>query len=232
MAKSGGRLVLTELLSQLLADQGAPGRPPVTDPFQQILHTQVAYLASDEKRLAAFRLLEQRVGLSPARILKARDATLLEVAASGGKIASAERAERMRDSARRVVEDWNGDLSELLEWSHAEAVAALSRFPMIGKPGAAVILLLAGASTELALDSNGLRVLVRLGYGSQQKDYARMYRVVLDAVRPEVPGEPQAVTDAYLLLRRHGQQVCKNSRPLCGECPLTARCHHFSTTTE
>ena len=30
--------------------------------------------------------------------------------------------------------------------------------------------------------------------------------------------------EAHLLLQKHGQTLCKNSKPLCRECPLTSVC--------
>ena len=47
---------LKHLLDRLRKQVGAPKPPSITDPFQQVLLEQVAYLASDEKRPAAFML--------------------------------------------------------------------------------------------------------------------------------------------------------------------------------
>jgi len=59
---------------------------------------------------------------------------------------------------------------------------ALQQFPAIGVPGAERVLLLTGRLPVLAVDSNGLRVLTRIGYAHKLKDYARTYRAVRAAM--------------------------------------------------
>src|SRR5262249_55524215 len=146
--------------SKLEAHYGASNEAAPADPFQLILWEQIGYLIDDERRLRAFRLLEERVGLTPESIVRAGPEALAEIAAAGGSIAAEERAERMRKSAVEVIERWGGDLRGVLALPLAEAVRALKRFPMIGEPGAEKILLLTRTHPVLALESNGLRVLL------------------------------------------------------------------------
>jgi endonuclease-3 len=161
---------------RLRAHYGPPTGPGLSDPFALLLWEQVAYLVDDERRMHAFRLLEERVGLTPQAILKAAPETLTDVAAAGGSIAAEERGHRMQRSALEVVERWNGDLRAALALPLPKALRALARFPMIGEPGAEKILLFTRTQPLLALDSNGLRVLLRLGYGEEATNYARSYR--------------------------------------------------------
>ena len=58
-----------------------------------------------------------------------------------------------------------------------KARRALKRFPGIADPGADKLLLFAGVTPYLALDSNGLRVLLRLGYGEEDDAPTRETRV-------------------------------------------------------
>jgi endonuclease-3 len=98
------------------------------------------------------------------------------------------------------------------------------RFPNLGAPGAERVLLFCGAHPVLSLDSNALRVLVRSGFAPESKDYGRTYRAVRAAVDPEVPRDVAWIVRAHQVLRRHGQDVCRRSRPECGRCPVRARC--------
>ena len=84
------------------------------------------------------------------------------------------------------------------------------------------MLLLAGAKAPLPVESNGLRVLVRLGFAPEEKNYDRTYKAVQKALAPEMPDASQDRLAAYQLLRRHGQDLCRKSEPLCGACPLRA----------
>ena len=68
-------------------------------------------------------------------------------------------------------------VARLRRWAElAIAEAPWTRFPGIGKPGAERIALFTGTRAVLALDSNALRVLVRLGYGDPDAAYATTYR--------------------------------------------------------
>jgi endonuclease-3 len=61
------------------------------------------------------------------------------------------------------VEEFGGDLGAALRAAPGKARRALRSFPGIGEPGAEKILLFSGRQARLAPESNGLRVLVRLG---------------------------------------------------------------------
>jgi endonuclease III len=81
-----------------------------------------------------------------------------------------------------------------------------------------------GARPVLALDANALRVLVRLGYGDPTRGYAPAYRQAQTAASLELPETVTARQRAHQLLRRHGQTICRRSRPPCPACPLAASC--------
>jgi endonuclease-3 len=205
---------------------GAPARPVSRDPFHLILHEQVAYLVDDARRLAAFRRLEAEVGLSPEAILAAPPSRLRAIARSGGPIGPDLRARRLVQSARLALERWGGSLGAILRLPYPQARRELARFAMIGPPGADRILLAARAGAVLPLDSNGLRVLVRLGCGREGRDYATTYARVQAAAAAQLAQGFAPRWAAYALLRRHGQEVCRRSAPRCSTCVLLARCPH------
>jgi len=72
--------------------------------------------------------------------------------------------------------------------------------------------------------SNCLQVPTRLGLGQEKKNYAATYRSAQEAIQAQLPADCDALLRAYLLLKRHGQELCKRSRPLCGSCPVSADC--------
>ncbi len=95
---------------------------------------------------------------------------------------------------------------------------------MIGEPGADKILVFAKRARLLPLDSNGLRVLVRLGLITAKKDYRATYRRAQESLAPALPRDPDSLIAAYHLLRRHGQELCRRREPACDRCPLRAYC--------
>lgn len=184
----------------------------------------MAYLAADARRLAAYRFLEDRIGTTPADILGASPTALRAVTRRGGAIAVGQRAQRLRAVAERVLGEWDGDLRPVLRLPFAAARRELTRYPAVGEPGAERILLLCGARPVLALDSNALRVLRRLGYGREYPQWAKTYRAVQAAAQRELPATIAIRRPAYLLLRQHGQTLCRRSAPRCHQCPLQPDC--------
>jgi endonuclease-3 len=196
----------------------------VRDPYRLLLLEQVGYLASDADRLAAFRLLQKRVGTDPDAILAAPTSALRAVARRGGAIGVALRAARLRQVALRVRTVWDGDLRPVGRLPLAEARRELTRYPAIGEPGAERILLLSGAHPVLGLDSNALRVLQRLGYGNPAAQWAKAYRSAQQAAERELRPTVAVRREAYLVLRRHGSTVCRRTAPRCLDCPVRRDC--------
>ncbi len=191
-----------------------------------ILLENVAYLVGDEQREAAFDALRDRVGLSPVEIVTAPEERLVEVARLGG-MHPARRVEKLRRVAEIALQEFEGDLESVLTQSLAKAKRALKKFPGIGDPGAEKILIFTRTQPMLALESNGLRAMMRLGYGEEQKTYSATYRSVQEAVEPELKNDFDWLIETHQLLRRHGQELCKRSEPRCVECPLKLNCRFY-----
>ena len=134
----------------------------------------------------------------------------------------------MQESAQRVVSEWGGDLRKALRLPVMQATRALPKFPMIGKPGAEKILLLTRSYPVLSLDSNGLRVLLRLGYGTENSRYEKTYQSVRAATAAEEQAHYDWLILLHRLLRRHGQEVCRRKRPECVRCPLSRECTYYN----
>lgn len=215
------------MLDRLEKAYGRPSPNPARGPFELVLWENVAYLVSDERRRDAFRALKQRVGTVPRDILAASDDVLHTIAAMGG-MHPERRVIVLREIAQRAVKEFDGKLDRVLELPLDQALKALRRFPSIGAPGAEKILLLCGARPLFALESNGLRVLLRLGYGEEEKSYAKTYRAVRDAVEREITKSAPWLVRARELLRRHGQELCKRSAPLCEACPIRESCRYWA----
>lgn len=199
------------------------------DPFQAVIWEYVAYLTDDAERAAAFQVLKKKVGARPAALSEASPALLEAICRGGSAIAPKLRAERIRSTAARVREKFGGSLKKVMALSYKDARRILMSFPAIGPPGADKVLLLAGAHRVLALDSNALRVLLRLGYGTEQKSYAATYQSAQAAATPELKRSFAAFEKASVLLRRHGQELCRRTAPFCFRCPLQAVCPSASS---
>jgi endonuclease III len=215
----------TVLIDRLAKLYGKPAPPTVTEPFAMILWENVAYLANDAKRAEAFAELQAKIGLTPAGIRKAKDSILLPIASKG--IVPAGTVEKLRAAAEIARDSFRDDLTPILDKPLPAAKKDLRKFPAIGEPAAEKILLFNQHSPILVMDSNALRVLVRIGYAPEHRNYSTMYKSMQRALAPQLPQDCTALIRAYQLLRQHGQELCKRNAPLCNQCPLRPDCLYF-----
>src|SRR5580658_10496523 len=216
------------MVERLRAVYGRPKPLPTSDPLELVFWENAAYLLSDERRQKVFELLRERVGLKARDILAAKPARLLEIAKLGGMRPEV-RVERWLTIAHITLSQFQGDLRNVLRLPLKEAKKALQQFPCIGEPGAEKILLFSKTHAVLGLDSNGLRVLVRVGYGREQKSYSATYHSVREGIASQTWLKCAPLTQAHQLLRQHGMERCKYSAPICRGCPLVDICRYYQT---
>jgi endonuclease III len=214
-------LNLREAVRVLKQHYGSPTLLPTADPFELVLWENVAYLATPAHRRDAFELLRRTVGTDPKAILTAGQQVLEQVTARG--ILKSTFASKLRECAIIAIDNFGGDLGVVIQGPLESAKRALQSFPGIGEPGAEKILLFSGQQALLAPDSNGLRVLVRLGLVHEEKSYARTYAASREVAK-DLPAEPGVMQEAHLLLQQHGQTLCKRNFPNCAACPLAPAC--------
>ena len=218
---------LPQIVDRLRKHYGKP-KPPVTDdPFELILLENVAYLVSDERRTEAFTLLRKTVGTKPHQILAASNQALLDVAKLGGMLPE-KRAARLREMALIAMNEFGGDLCQALKQPLPKAKKSLQKFPSIGEPSAEKILLFTRSYPVLGLESNGLRVLLRLGFGEEKKNYSASYKSVQETIKDQLGNDYDWLISAHILLRTHGKELCKTNRPLCEECPVRKSCAFYA----
>lgn len=220
---------LPEMVASLSRFYGAPAPPITQDPFELILLENVAYLVNDERREEAFKTLCKSAGTKPHNILAASAESILKATKLGG-MQPEKRAARLSEIALIAMDEFGGDLNAVLKLPLGKAKQALRKFPGIGEPGAEKILLFTHAYPVLGLDSNGLRVLLRLGFGQEKKSYTATYRAVQEAIKDELPDSFEWLISAQLLLRQHGKELCKTARPFCERCPVRKSCAYFKNS--
>lgn len=201
-----------------------PPSPPPTDPLAIIVWENVGYLIDDRLRGELFEDFLVRVGLDPIAIVHAPQEVLAKVV-SRGRMPQG-RAARLRSIGEIVLSHAGGDLPSALRSAEPKARRKLLKlFPGIGDPGADKILLFCGFETRPALESNGLRTLVRLGLVSPDPDYGRCYRAAISVLEKDGRMERDWFVAAYQVLRAHGQVLCRR-KPLCPACPMDPVCLH------
>jgi endonuclease-3 len=227
MAKLTTRL--EKILSHLEKFYGKQKPVGPTDAYEMVLYRNAGYPQSDDRCTKGFEALKKNVGLQPEKILAVPDRKLAEVLAAGGMVPEL-RARRLKEIAFIVNEDFGGDLKAVLKRPAPEARKALKKFPTISDAGAEKILLFTKTAAVAALPSNCIHVPLRLGFGTERKNWAASYREAQEAVRSELTEGCAAHLRAYLLLKRHGEELCKTSRPRCIECPVSEECRYYQST--
>jgi len=215
---------LTQLLDALATYHGEQTAAWPTDPYLFLVWLHCGYPASDARCAKGWESLTTQLGFDAEMILKADPAELASALQPGGMVPEL-RALRLKEIAERVLKQYGGDLRAGLNGLSVPQVrAALKQFPNIADPGADRILLFAGISPVAAVPSNCPHVLVRIQAGQERENYGRTYREAQQLIEDGLPQTVDIRTRAYLLLKFHGQQLCKSSNPKCDKCPVAPNC--------
>jgi endonuclease-3 len=205
---------LARVLEALERAAGAVKVPARARAFAMLVRMTCGYPASEDACEKGWRALSRDVGVSAEAILAAPKAKLVRAMRAGGIVPEL-RAERLVEIASRVKAGAGVDL---------RSRKVLKTFPTVGDPGADRILLFTRVEPLAAVPSNATQVPLRLGFGEDRGSYAANYRSAQQALDAELPKTFEDRIRAYLLLRRHGETICKRSRPRCEECPVTREC--------
>lgn len=221
-------------LEELYGKQQAVGP---NDPYEMILFVNCGYPATDASCTKGYEGLKREIGTKPEKILAVPKTKFAKCVGLGGIVAEL-RADRLKTIAQLVNEEFGGDLKWSLEKLLQEEVEepgkgirrakkALKEFPVIGEPGADKILLFAGLAPVAAVPSANVEVPQRILFGEADKNYSRGYRAAQEAMAAELPVNFEARQRAYLLLKRHGHEICKRTKPKCEICPVSGLCAFF-----
>jgi len=220
-----------ERLEQLYGPQKAIGP---NDPYEMIVFVNCGYPATDVSCSKGFEALKREVGLKPENLLDAPKAKLAKLMRLGGIVPEL-RAEKLKEIAKMVKEQFGTDLLAALKKCMLEekkqsgkgvrgAKNVLQKFPVIGEPGAEKILLFSKLAPVAAVPSACIEVPTRIWFGDSGKNYAADYRTARELLNAGLPEIFEARQRAYLLLKKHGQEICKRSSPKCEICPVTSQC--------
>jgi endonuclease III len=225
MRKTG--IGIPDLLDKLEKFYGKQEPCWPVDPYEFIVWWHCGYPASDTACTKGWAKLKSQVGIEPHNLLAATPRELIFALKLGGMVPEL-RALRLKEVAMRVKDHLGGDLRAALAGPISGVRKTLKKFPGIANPGADRILLFAGIAPIAAVPSNGTQVLVRVLCGREHENYGVNYREAQQAIAMEVPATFDARTRAYLLVKQHGQEICKRTKPKCEECPVSSNCLYYS----
>ena len=217
---------VSNILRELESHYGKQEPVWPTDPYLFLVWWYCGYPASDAACGKGWEPLNREIGVEPQQILAASPQALAKALKPGGMVPEL-RAMRLKEIAARVQDEFGGDLRAALVGPLPQVRKILKSFPSIADPGADRILLFAGIAPIAAVASNCPYVLVRILHGRERESYGVTYREAQEAIASEVLAKIDARIRAYLLLKRHGQELCKRTKPKCDQCPVSASCAYF-----
>jgi endonuclease III len=214
-----------EIYNALRLAHGEVALPP-GDLFSYCLREICSFHTIEPKAEAAFHALSE-IGNSPAALARARPARLKSALAKAGPFVG-DRLSSLQGLLRLVHRDLGGDFGSLFKRSRLEVKKLLKSVPGFGDHGSDRLMLLSGRHPILALDTHGLRVALRLGYGETKRSYGATYASVQRELAPLVGEDPNSHFRLRELLRVHGREVCRMDGPLCEVCPLSSSCAYHA----
>jgi len=231
------KLKLAEVLERLEEHYGVQEAVGPIDPYEMILFMNCGYPATDVSCLKGYEALKLNVGTEPERILAASKPKLAKLMRHGGIIPEL-RAERLKIIARMLNNEFGGDLrgalEKLLQGTEdspgkriQDVKKVLKQFPVIGEPGADKILLFGRMAPVVAVPSAFVCVPQRILCGKEHKNYVKGYQAGQEAMGAGLPTTLEARQRTYLLLKRHGQEICRRTKPKCDICPVSEVCVYY-----
>ncbi len=218
---------LASILDRLEAFYGTQEPSFRVDPYEFLVWWHSGYPQSDTACQKGWDQLTREVGIDPDKLLRATPAKLAAALKAGGMVPEL-RAQRLKEIARLIQDEFGGDLRSALTGPMTKVRKTLKRFPGIADPGADRILLFAGIAPIAAVPSNCVHVPARIRWGAESKNYSADYRDAQTAIAAEIPEKLDPRVRAYLLLKRHGQEICKRTNPKCEQCPISSSCAYFA----
>jgi endonuclease-3 len=206
---------MAEILEALRERFGSM-RHRLEDPFELLVAAILSQHTSDVNSERAFERLEKAVGrLSPKVLAGMGEREIARHIRCAGL--AKVKAERLKQVSRKIVEEFNGDLSKVLRRPVEEARSLLLSLPGVGFKTADVVLAFSAEAPVIPIDTHLFTLARRLGV-SDSKDYDEV-RAAYERLIPE-----EGRAEAHLLLLNLGKKHCSARNPKCHKCPVRRLC--------
>lgn len=136
----------------------------------------------------------------------------------------AQRANLIKKVLRASVKEFGRPtLAPLSRMSDADAESFLLSLPGVGLKVARCVMMYSLDRSVFPVDSNCLRVIVRLGWVDAPKSLGECSDHLMDEIQAIVP--PKNRYSLHVNLVSHGRRACRSVSPQCGECCIRSECH-------
>jgi endonuclease III len=177
------------------------------NPYELVMATILSAQCTDDRVNMVTPVLFARYP-TPKALAAARPEDVEEIVRSTGFYRA--KTKSLLGNARALVSDHGGEVPRSME--------AMVKLPGVGRKTASVVLgHVYDIAEGIAVDTHVLRVSNRLGIakGDDPIEVERQLMAI-------IPRERWTRTTDLLIF--HGRKICDARRPLCGQCPVFARC--------
>jgi endonuclease-3 len=187
------------------------------DPFKTLVVTILSQNSTDRSAVKAFEKLEKSIGgISPENLAMTPVERIRNAIAIGGL--QWHKAPALKQLSRIILEQYAGDLGQILRRPFDEARDLLMVLPQVGPKTADVLLVTSTGQPTIPVDTHVERVSRRLGLAPLRGGYEKV-RESLQSLFPR-----EKYHQVHLLLIEHGRAYCTALRPKCPICPLRKYC--------
>jgi endonuclease-3 len=205
-----------EIIGRILSHYERSWRPESMDPFKSLVRTILSQNTNSRNQAAAYRRLEETIGVTPENIAGADIHDLSEAIRPAGMYN--QRGKTLKGVAEAVIQRFDGDLTPVMERPYHEARRVLMSLPGVGPKTADIVLMFVAGYDIVPVDRHIFRISKRLGMVSEKASYDDV-RLALEAVTPKGRCE-----DVHVLLIQFGREICRAQNPECHGCFLTDVC--------
>ena len=206
--------IFQEIYRRLLSAFGPQGWWPGESPFEIMVGAVLTQNTSWTNVNKAIENLKNRGMFNHGVLSTASREEIAEAIRASG--CHNLKAARLKNLLRMIDEEYQGELSALLEDDIENGRANLLRVKGVGPETADAILLYGGGHPVFVVDAYTHRVFSRHGLVAEECDYQEMQ----DTFMGKLPLDAQMFSEYHALIVCLGKRFCKKKNPLCGECPL------------
>ena len=189
----------------------------IKQPFPLLIATILSQNTSDMNSRRAFHSLEAHYPITPDVLASLSPEEIQPYIRIAGLYRI--RSQRIIEVSKIILEQFQGNLWNILRLPIKTAREQLLKIPGIGPKTADILLAFIMKQPTMPIDTNIFRVALRIGIVNDRK-----YQLTQKALEELIP--KKKMQTMHLLLIQHGREICKPRSPLCQQCPIDEYCDY------
>jgi endonuclease-3 len=203
-------------------DEESLFKEAMKDPFKNIVFTLLSQNTSSENTRRAYLGLIRKLKVTPECLVKADREEISEAIRPGGLHRI--KANRMKEIAKRVLLEYNGDLSWVYREPKEVVREKIMKLPGVGDKTADVLISsIHGQREAIVVDTHMRRIAVRLGLVQKSASYQEVQKALINFfLWKSIPKEKEErIVGLFWMLAKY---TCVAGRPKCEKCMLAGIC--------